>query len=283
MLHLDVDGLRNTQVGKLLMQRLTTGDDNHKMNALAAWLGCDPRKDLAGVTLYGPPGVSDDGVVILGGKFNQQQMETYVKADAAYQGEAYKGTTIHSWIDKKKNKRMWGAFMNGGSQIVISGVDSALKTALDTISGQAGSSLATQNSCNLALGTANGAVLVAAADMSKIKGTKPNAQTLKQAKAASASIGEQGNDMVATISIEADSAVSAQQMTDMARGILAMIQLDDKTDAKTKEALRATTIDAQGTSLKVAIHMPAQTLADAMQKKWQEEDQKKAADTTQSK
>lgn len=275
VLHLDVEGLRATQVGKILMQKLTTGDDNNRLNALAAMLGCDLRKDLAGVTLYGPSDVEDEGVVILHGKFNKQQLETFVKADDAYASEDYKGATIHSWIDKKKNKRMYGTILAGGEAIVMSGANASVKAELDVLGG--GSSLATQNEGKLSLGAANGSVLIAAADLAKMKSAKTSAQTLKFANSASASISEQGADAVGTVVIEADSAQNAQQMNDALRGILAMIQLNDKTDQNTKDALKATGVDLQGTTLKISIHMPAQTLADTLQKKMTEDDAKKAA------
>lgn len=276
VLHLDVDGLKNTQLGKILLQRLNSGDENNKLNALAAFLGSDLRKDLGAVTLSGMSDLEDENLVVFRGRFNKQQLETFVKANKAYQGETYRGETVHSWIDEKKNKRMFGAILGGGETIVMSGANASVRAQLDALAGQ-GPTLAKENASDLSLNAANNPVVIASADLANLNRKKPNAQTLKQAKAAAASIGEEGPDMVGRISLVADSAESAKHLNDAARGILAMIQLDDKTDQKTKDAFRATTVDLDGSTLKVTIHLPAQTLADEIQKKWKEEDAKKAA------
>lgn len=277
VLHLDVEGLKNTQVGRILMQRLTTGQENNKMNALAAILGSDLRADLAGVTLSGASDAEDENVVMLSGRFNKQQLELFVKANEAYRGEEYRGATLHSWIDEKKKKRMFGAILGGGERILMSGSAASVKAVLDVMAGQ-GASLAQDNAGGLSLQAANNSVLVGAADLTRLNRSKTNAQTLKQASSATVSLSEQGADMVGRITLVADTAENARHLNDAARGILAMIQLDEKTEQATKDSLRATTVDLEDKTLRVTIHMPAQVLVDSIQKKWQEEDAKKKAE-----
>lgn len=275
VLHVDVDSLKSTQVGKILMQRLTTGQDNNKLNALAAMLGTDLRKDLSAVTLFSASDREQDGVIVLNGNFNDEQLDTLVKANDDYSETAYKGTMVRQWMDKKKNKRAFGAILSDKT-VLMSGSDAAIKSALDAISGQ-GASLASQKNGNLSLENANNAVVIAAADMASLKSKKPDAQTFKQAKSAAASVSEQGADMVGHIVLQADTPESAQHMGDAVRGILALMQLDDKTDQKTKDAFSATKVDLAGSTLNVTIRMPAQTMADAVQKKMRADDAKKAA------
>lgn len=275
VLHVDVDSLKSTQVGQILMQRLTSGQENNKLNALAAMLGTDLRKDLSGVTLFSVSDREEDGVVVLNGRFNTTQLDTIVKANKDYSESTVNGVTVRSWTDEKKNKKSYGAIVSD-KMIVMSGGEAAIKAALTAIGGSAPSLVSKKNPA-LDLDGANSAVVIAAADMASIKSKKPNAQTFKQAKSAAASVAEQGADMVGHVTLQTDSAENAQHMADAVRGIVALVQLDDKTDPKTKEAIAGTKVDLKGTTLDVTLRMPAQTLADAMQKKILEDDAKKAA------
>lgn len=276
VVHLDVDALKTTQAGKLLLQRTSTGAENNKLNALAAILGFDLRKDVSGVTVFGAPNAGDEGVIVFNGRFDGQQLVTFVKANDGYTSDSYKGTTVHSWTDEKKNnKRTYGVVI-GGSTIAMSDKKSALHAALDAIGG--GDSIASQNASKLALGGAKDAVLLAAADLAQVNKGKPaNAQTLKQAKSGVASIREDGDEMVVSIGLEADTVENAQLMNNAVRGLLAIVQLDEKTDQKTKDAFAGAKVELQGTSLSASMRMPAKVLVDAMQKKMQEEDARKQA------
>ena len=275
VLHVDVDSLKATQVGQILMQRLTSGQENNKLNALAAMLGTDLRKDLSGVTLFSVSDREEDGVVVLNGHFNTTQLDTLVKANKDYSETKVNGVTLREWTDEKKNKKSYGAILSDKT-IVMSGSDMAIKAALTAIGGS-GPSLAVKKNSALDLDGANSAVVIAAADMANIKSKKPNAQTFKQAKSGAASVSEQGADMVGHVTLQTDSVENAQHMADAVRGIIALVQLDEKTDQKTKAAIAATKVDLKGSTLDVTLRMPAQTLADAVQKKMLEDDAKKAA------
>lgn len=274
VLHVDADMLRSSAVGKVLMQKLTTGKDNDKLNALAVLTGVDLRKDLSGATLYSASDREQDSVVMLSGRFNTEHLITMIKANEAYETQSYHGTTVHSWIDEKKHTRTYGAVLQNGGLIVMSGGEGSLKAALDAVGGQ-GPSLAKGNSNGLALGAAGTSIVMASANLASMKNNKPSAQTFKQAQSAAISIGEEGQDAVGKISLTADSPVNAQHLSDAARGILALIMLDDKTDQKTKDAFAASQITVDGSTLNVNIHMPAQVLADAIQKKIDEDGKKK--------
>lgn len=265
VLHVDAEQLRSTVVGRAFLQQLSTGPEAAKLDALTLLIGSDLRRDLNGVTLYGASDREEDGVILVQGNFNAQQLTTLAKANDGYTSQIYRGNTIHSWPDKKKGPgKMTNASILPSGVVVFGGSDTALKAALDAATGQA-ATLAIENKYGLRTENAGGqSVFMAAADLDGLKNAKAraNAQTLRQARSGSVTIGQTGADVVAHVHLEADSAENAQKMHDAVRGLIAIVQLSDEADAQTKSFAESVQLQQQGQNLEVTLTRPAQQVAD---------------------
>ena len=280
VVHVDVDRLRTTAVGQALMDQLTAGAGGRKMDALAAILGADLRRDLSGATLYGPTTNEADAVVLLAGRLNQQQLETLVKADDGYRAETYQGATVHSWVDRSKQpaRRAHAAMLPGGP-LVLAGSGPALRGALDVLQGRA-TALSSDNRHGLALDPSAAATFfLAGADLAGLKSADapPKAQTLRQARSGSISLGEEGADSVGRLRLVAATPEGAKLMADAARGLMAVAQLSDETDAATRELLNSLQIEQQGSEAGLTLRMPAQKVAVWLRVQIEKDAKKKAA------
>ena len=263
IVHFDAERLRQSQVGAAVTKGLSEGLAGRRMDALTALIGMDLRRDISDITLYGTSERKEDGVCLIAGAINEKQLVTLIRGDAAYTSTGYSGTTIHSWNDKRENHRVFAASAGGGL-LAISSSEASLKRALDIAAGRS-TSLARENKLGLKA-PADATLFMACADLTGLKNAAAEAQTLRAAKSGSIAIGESGNDIVATASLVAESPESAKNMIDAARGIVAMILLDEKTDARTREALRSVVLDSNGSAVTVSARIPAQSITDAINK-----------------
>ena len=277
---IDADQLRATTVGNALLQQLSTGPEAARIDALKMLTGSDIRRDISAVTLYGASDREEDGVVLLQGRFNAEQLTTLAKANDGYAAEAYRGTTIHTWPDKKKGpgKTSHAAILPSGI-LLLAGSDSAIKSAVDAATGQA-ATLASNNKYGLRTDGASGqTVFMAAADLENLKNAKAkaNAQTIRQARSGSVTVGQVGSDVVANVHLDADSAENARKMHDAIKGLIAIVQLSDEADAQTKSLAESVKLEQNGTSLEVSLSRPAQQLADWLVTEMQKKQKKVAA------
>ncbi len=135
--HLDLEQLKAGQLGQYLLQQASTEEMNRKVAALALVCGFDPRRDISSITAYGNSGQPEQGVVIFRGVFDQNRLVTLAQSNEDYEGITYGAYTIHSWVDKKKYcQRLFGV-LHGGSLLLLSTTQEAMKTALDVLDGRA--------------------------------------------------------------------------------------------------------------------------------------------------
>lgn len=276
VMHLDADALRQTAPGRALMEQLGTGKGGQQMDALAAVLGWDMRRDLSGLTLFNTTGDEREGVALLRGRFDPARLEVLLKADPGYRSEAYQGTTVHAWIDQEKKQRRFGALV--GDVAVVSGSKAAVQRALDVLQARA-PGLSTQNPNQLPLPEPGAAFAVAAANLTRLPMTNsaPNARTLRLARSGSFSMSESAGQVIGRLSLQAEREESARLMADAGRGLLAMAQLDDAQDAASRELLQALRIEQAGPAVVLHLAMPAEKAAVWLRVQMEKDAQKKAA------
>lgn len=277
VMHVDVDNLRQTAPGRALTERLTAGKGGQQMDALAAVLGIDLRRDLSGFTLFGPSNNDREGVALLRGRFDPARLEVLLKADAGYRSETYQGSTMHSWIDREKKERRFGALL--GDAALVSGSKAAVQRALDVLQARA-PALATQNPNQLPLPEPSAAFAVAAANLTRLPMTNsaPNARTLRLARAGSFTMSETAGQVVGRLNLQADREESARLMADAGRGLLAMALLDDQQDAASRELLQSIRIEQAGAAVTLSLGMPAEKAAVWLRVQMEKDEQKKAAE-----
>ena len=277
VMHVDLDNLRQTAPGRALAEQLSGGKSGQQLDALAAVLGVDLRRDLTGFTLFGASNWDRDGVAVLRGRFDPARLEVLLKADPGYGVETYQGTALHTWIDREKNERRYGALL--GDLALVSGSKAALQQSVDVVQAR-GASLAGQNPNQLPLPAPGSAFAVAAANLTRLPmaTNAPNARTLRLARAGSFTLAEQGGQVVGRLSLRAERDESARLMADAARGLLAMAQLDEQQDAATRELLQSFRVEQTGSSVELQMGLPAEKAAVWLRLQMEKDAQKKAAE-----
>ena len=268
LLHANVGQFKQTAIGKALLVKLGEGKEAQKLDALAAIVGMDMRKDVDGITMYGSSPDKKQAVIVISGTFNAAQVVTLLKANDSYQVSAHQGVEIHDVNNPKKNERLCIAFPKNG--VAVMGGDAAqVAKALDVLAGRA-VSLATENPEGLkAAGDSNSAFLQGAAIMSKLCSPgDPRAQTFKAGKAGAMSVGSDGDKLAMKVEILADSQESAQQMESAARGIMAMMLLSDKTDQTVRDMIGSTDIKRLDSTVSATLQFSEEKAVEMMLKNW---------------
>lgn len=117
--HLDMDVMRATDLGKALLEEMNLPGDRQQLDALQALLQFDPRTGLSGVTLYGYEG-EQRGVILLSGAFPVSHLLTLAAGNASYQAETNATAVVHSWVSRGGNgTRLYAAF-EGGKLLLLS-------------------------------------------------------------------------------------------------------------------------------------------------------------------
>lgn len=266
--HIDVDQLRATRLGEMALGKLLSDTGGGKMDALAAVLGFDVRKDIGGCTIYGTSCMRNQGVCILAGRFDEPRILALVKANETYQALNYGGIVIHNWVDARKhNKSVYLVMLPGLAAMASS--DALMKSAVDVLLGW-GDSLKKETRAGLSVpAVESGAFFVAAASVSESK-------KLPNAKSGSMVIAEAGDELTSTMNIVADSAQGGQDMAAKVKGFIAMMQMNLGSDEKARALASGIQVVVDGACVRVEMKMPAQDAADIVKRGWEDNDRRKA-------
>ncbi len=228
VLHVDCAALKQTALGKALLVELDKPEAQKKFAAIQAVFNVDPRKDLHGVTLYGATKAEPDGVVVAYADFDAARLVTLIEANPDYQSSKHGAHTIHSWIDEKakaKNGvklRSYGAIK--GKVIIIGQKESRIAEALDVIN-KSKPNLTTSTQFARLGSNGEGGFIIGAARKLDLPGNDPGAAVLKQAKTFWLNVRESQGCTEVNLNLEAEDAEVAKQMSDVSRGLVALLSL----------------------------------------------------------
>ncbi len=265
VVHADLDLIKQTQMGGLILNQLNTGDIANKLAAMTAVLRFDPLKDLADVTLYGQSKNPAEAVAVFGGAFNEPHLTTLLKANASYEPVAYGQYTIHSWIDEGKSAqaRKYGCIHSSGKLLISQGLP-MLKEALDVLDG-------THPALDAV--TAFGAALpvqepffMAGSDLPGLGG-QPQAQMLSQAKSGRIAMGEKDGRLTLSIALITVDEPAAQKLRDVAQGLLAIGQMNQDQEPKLAALLQAVHVACDGAKVQLDISYPSAQVFALIQEK----------------
>jgi len=254
-LHLDVDKLKTTEVGKFILGELEKPDAAGKIAAVQAMFNFDPRKNLKGATLYSRGAAPEDAVLLLQGEFDNTRLTSLIKLDSDYQGTLHGSYTIHSWVDKgKKAKggsgRTFGAIHTNGLVIVGQKGD-RIGEALDVLDG----TLAKTDSTKLlpALGAAaESCIVVGEALQLDLGKFAPNAEILKHFKGMTLLARETPDTVAVDLTVEAENEDAARNLEAMTKGMLAWVAFQGDKAGKNK-ILQGLSISQKGSSVAAAL------------------------------
>ena len=260
VLHVDCDAFKQTSLGKALLAELDKPEAQKKLAALQAVFNVDPRKDLHGVTIYGATKAEADGVVVGYADFDAARLVTLVQANMDYQSTTHGAHTIHSWIDEKKpakdgvKPRSYGAIYKD-KVLIIGQKESRIADALDVMDHNKPNLTTTAAFARLGA-TGDGGFVIGAARKLDLPGNDPGAAVLKQSKSFWLSAREAQGRAEVKLSLEAEDADSAKQMSDVCRGLVALLSLQTEKPEAVKLS-QGITISQEERTVTAKLSLPA--------------------------
>lgn len=270
--HVDVDQLKATQVGKSVMEQLTTGEADKKFAALQAVFNFDPRKDLSGLTVCGS---GKKSFALIRGRFDAERLVTLLRANDGYESATHEGYTVHSWLDENKAKkkgpdkaRMFGAFHAGGA-IVISEQADVLGLALAVLDGKKPAS-------SFKAPAPSGIVPFMVGMVSDLSGTDPKNAVLKLARGGTVVLGEADDRVKGRMAIETADAATATNLLKVAEGMRSALLLNTDKDPRAAKLAGSATAALEGQTVSVQLDFPASEIAQAIREEAAKKQEKKA-------
>ncbi len=229
VVHADIDLLKKTEVGKLMLEEFGREAAARKLAALQAVLNFDPRTDLADVTAYGIDNKPESVVVLLRGTFDPVRLVTLAKANDSYQATAYRDLTIHSWIDANKGVGTRAhAAVAPGNTIVMAQSEAAVKSALDVLGGRV-ANVAKAGPLTGSDFQSGKSFLRLVADTSAMSvANTPAAAFGLQTRAVQMAVSEAAGFLRGEVVVEKETPELAAQLEQIARGLIAMSVLQSQ-------------------------------------------------------
>ncbi len=274
VLHVDVDALRSTAVGKQILTQLETLEEQAKFLVYKMILSFDPRRALHGVTLYGTSAAPEEGVALVYADFDPPHLTRLAEMAEDHRSTTNRQRVVHNWIDAKRREKEGGeprtyAAIHGKVVIfgqkeqrvvetlnVLDGLKPSLKPgALLTKPASAGESL----------------IIEGAAKKLDLKGSEPHAAILKQAKSISLTVAEKGGHVVGTMGLDAADEEAGKNMAALARGLVALLALQ-KDKPETVKFAQGLSVVEDGARTLVKLSLPSEEVIKAMQAKAAQKD-----------
>lgn len=137
ILHVDAEAIQKSAVWPTLQQRIAANPvAQQHIKELRAITGMTFPQDLFSVTIYGGGFNERDGVVVVHGRANQEQVFQLLEMNPYYSAQSYSTHDVLSWADK--GKVMYGALF-GADRAIISQSQQNVEMALDVLDGKAAS------------------------------------------------------------------------------------------------------------------------------------------------
>ena len=129
-LHLDLEEIRESKFGKVIISEVTKEHDEAIAN-IESIFNLNPLEDLHDVTLFGN-GKPDHSAVLIKGKMDRGHLEKNITQADDYRVRAYRDVVVHTWMDDSGSKRQYAAF-HLDDLLVFSDRMDLLKLTLDTL------------------------------------------------------------------------------------------------------------------------------------------------------
>jgi hypothetical protein len=271
LVHVDCDALRSSSVGKSILSEQEVQD---KLAAVSAIFDFDLRKQLHGLTVYTTEEHPKDGALIVYADFDPDRLTTLAKGMDGFQSVTNGSHVIYSWMDKNKKgkggdgSRVCGAIL--GHRVVFGQDETHLADALDVIDGKSPNFAAKK----IFAEPAAGETVIVQGVMLKFDfdSADQNAAVFKMSKSVRLKVSEAADTMTAAVRFEAADADTAQNISNIAQGLLAVLKMQ-KTDPNALKLANALVIKQDGATVGLTLSVPSSELIDAIK-----EGQKKAED-----
>lgn len=259
-LHLDFDGFKATKLGKLALD--PTASYAKQLDAMAALLQFDLRKDLNSVTFYGqvnPTGEPERAVALVRGQFKPDHLLNLLKLNPTFKSEKAGTHELLAWTDKKEGVAKENFASIASDKLLVWGSQRPLLLqALKVIGGQ-GETLNPNRLENLKMD--KGAFFIAVVVSLEGLPIPPQAKFLEQVKSLGLTFREEGANLEASVRLQAANATASMQLRDILQGLIAIGQLAVAGNADPKvvplaELLKQVTLEQSENLVQVRLTVP---------------------------
>jgi len=220
--HLDVERLVSSQIGKHFMKVLEKEGDLGKIEAFGTLVEFDPFQDLHGVTAYGKSFGNETAVALIKGRFDNQKILALIRTRTTPEETLFEGMTIYN--AQVDSDRFYLCFPRPGL-VVFSNEQNLFEEALTVLSGRHANLSDGGKLKELGSLPAGTFIAGAARGFGALAQSHPEAMVLQKAESVVASAGElEGVDFI-KIALTARNAETAMQIQGVVQGFIALGQL----------------------------------------------------------
>ena len=244
VVHVDVDAVRDSHVVKQAFETcpLLKNDSGKHFDMIRDKIGVDLRKDLHGVTLYGPDTDKAHAVAIVFSTVNQKLLLDKAAKATDHKVTKHGSIDIHSWTEKHGSKThpAAGAFYKPDVLVFAAKVE-GVAAAIDVLDGK--SAGITDPKSPLGIRVKPGTIVLARAIAIRPETRCP---VLKQAESFRVALGEHDGKSFYRASLVMKSPEAAAQVKAITDGVQAIASLkfaDDADVMKLVDGLKATVKD----------------------------------------
>ena len=278
IVHLDMEKLLQSEVGKMAQQAIQGKPQEARIKALEAMTSVNLLRDVHGLTVCGQGASQDGATVLVRGRFDEQRLVTILAAADGYAQTAYGTRSIHGWNDKnsKTTGRTYGAF---GAQnlIVMSDRPESVQAALDVLDGKRASLATAGTFSKTSVPGAGFMFLATAKGLRDMEAIHPKAVVMKQVDDMTLTLGEKGNALVLAANVTAVSAEAVTQIQQVVAGFQAMALLGAENKPEMVDLAKSLTFTANDRTLQMEMSCPVQTVIQMIRSKIAEDAQAKPA------
>jgi hypothetical protein len=258
IVHVNTQAFWDSQLGSFALDALGEKEQT-QLSALNTLVGSDLIKDLYGITLYGADDDDKKAVLMVHGKFNQQQLLSFIKLKDTYKELAHQGQIIYLWQDEKDDHAQHGSFARD-DLVVISQSRSSVAQALDVLQGKTDTIAQGSAFAALKAGDRNSIAVACAEELADLTKDQANAAMLQHATMFALAIGEQEGQLSAEVQLKTKTTEAAQQIEQMAKGMLALVSLQQNQHPELASLISACNISNNNGTVVFTVTLPAQAI-----------------------
>jgi len=226
---IDCQQFLKSGIGQTLKTELAKQGVEERLNNFALLFGFNPLTDVRDIMLYGQGNDPNKSVVMLEGKFDKSKILTFLGMYPEHKQFDYGTITIQQWRQGDNDASddfKYGCFYQD-DLIIISSDLPTLENAINVLKGTA------KNTSNevfrdTLLQNPNAFIEVAAANLDRLVGSKPQAEVLKQAEQLVVVIGQGEENVFVNVDLKAKSQETAENISKLLNGVLAWLSLAGK-------------------------------------------------------
>jgi hypothetical protein len=265
--HLDFDELKNTKIGRILIDKLNREKLDAKFNALKAMFNIDPRSDLNTATFYGSGSEPVDAVALIDARFDEDHLVTLVAANDDYVLQSHGSHAVHSWVDDKKGVgiKSFGCFHSSGTLVLSQGLGN-VRNALDILDAKS-RGLAESDPLGKMITDESSMFFIAVANLAEMKALDPSAAMLRQSAAAHFSVGESEDRIRCRLRLTTKDEESAEMVGSVLQGMIAFTLLNAAEEPEIAKLADDATYGVTGNQVELIIEQPVTDVAEWLQDK----------------